>query len=116
MMFGPHDSDSDHSERSKSWGIKRKSNDELRQEFVNAIVPQARILKVTLPDKDIKWIAKNKSYDFGKINWEEFWDVVNGNGPCNNERLEARRKSWEEGAWVREAATAYSKKREITNK
>jgi ring-1,2-phenylacetyl-CoA epoxidase subunit PaaA len=111
MMFGPHDSDSMHSEQSMKWKIKRFSNDELRQRFVDMIAEQVKLLGMTLPDPYLKWNEEKKQYDFGKINWEEFWNVVNGNGPCNRERLEARRKAWEEGAWVREAAQAHAEKR-----
>ncbi|MGZ5191984.1 MAG: Phenylacetic acid catabolic protein, partial [Flavisolibacter sp.] len=110
-MFGPHDSESMHSEQSMKWKIKRFSNDELRQRFVDMIAEQAKILGMTLPDPDMKWNEETKHYDFGKINWDEFWNVVNGNGPCNKQRLDARRKAWDEGAWVREAATAYSEKK-----
>jgi ring-1,2-phenylacetyl-CoA epoxidase subunit PaaA len=111
MMFGPHDSESTHSEQSTQWKIKRMSNDELRQKFVDMIAEQAKILNATLPDPDLKWNEEKKHYDFGEINWEEFWNVVKGNGPCNRQRLEARRKAWDEGEWVREAAAAYAEKR-----
>jgi ring-1,2-phenylacetyl-CoA epoxidase subunit PaaA len=111
MMFGPHDSESTHSEQSTQWKIKRMSNDELRQKFVDMIVEQAKILNVTLPDAKLKWNEVKKHYDFGEINWEEFWNVVKGNGPCNKQRLEARRKAWDEGEWVRQAAAAYAEKR-----
>ncbi len=111
MMFGPHDSESTHSEQSTQWKIKRMSNDELRQKFVDMITEQAKILNVTLPDTQLKWNEKSKHYDFGEINWEEFWNVVKGNGPCNKQRLDARRKAWDEGEWVREAAAAYAEKR-----
>ncbi|MGZ3839615.1 MAG: 1,2-phenylacetyl-CoA epoxidase subunit PaaA [Flavisolibacter sp.] len=111
MMFGPHDSESLHSEQSMQWKIKRFSNDELRQRFVDMIAEQAKLINVILPDPDLKWNAERNHYDFGKINWEEFWNVVSGNGPCNRQRLEARRKAWEEGAWVREAARVHAGKR-----
>jgi ring-1,2-phenylacetyl-CoA epoxidase subunit PaaA len=111
MMFGPHDSESTHSDQSMKWKIKRKSNDELRQNFVDMIAEQAKVLGMTLPDPELKWNKERKHYDFGEINWEEFWNVVKGNGPCNKERLEARRKAWDEGKWVREAAEAYAEKR-----
>jgi ring-1,2-phenylacetyl-CoA epoxidase subunit PaaA len=110
MMFGPHDSESLHSEQSMQWKIKRFSNDELRQRFVDMIAEQVKVLDLTLPDPDLEWNEERKHYDFGKINWEEFWNVVSGNGPCNKQRLDARRKAWEEGAWVREAAAAHAKK------
>ena len=111
MMFGPHDTESMHSEQSMKWKIKRFSNDELRQRFVDMIVEQVKLLGMTLPDPDLKWNEERKHYDFGKINWEEFWNVVSGNGPCNKQRLDARMKAWEEGAWVREAAVAHAEKR-----
>ncbi|MCU7552611.1 1,2-phenylacetyl-CoA epoxidase subunit A [Chitinophagaceae bacterium LB-8] len=110
MMFGPHDSESLHSEQSMQWKIKRFSNDELRQRFVDMIAEQAKVLDLTLPDPDLEWNEERMHYDFGKINWEEFWNVISGNGPCNKQRLDARRKAWEEGAWVREAAAAHAKK------
>jgi ring-1,2-phenylacetyl-CoA epoxidase subunit PaaA len=116
MMFGPHDSDSMHSEQSMRWKIKRYSNDELRQRFVDMIVEQAKVLDLTIPDPDLKWDEEKKHYQFGKINWDEFKEVINGNGPCNKERLEARVKAWEEGAWVREAATAHANKRAARTK
>ena len=112
MMFGPSDKDSTHSAQSMKWKIKRASNDDLRQKFVDATVPQAEILGVSLPDPDLKWNEERGHYDFGEMDWEEFWRVVKGNGPCNKQRLDARIKAWEEGAWVREAAMAYSKKKE----
>jgi ring-1,2-phenylacetyl-CoA epoxidase subunit PaaA len=87
------------------------SNDELRQKFVDMIAEQVKVLGMTIPDEQLKWNEERKHYDFGEINWEEFWNVVKGNGPCNKERLEARKKAWEEGAWVREAATAHAEKR-----
>lgn len=111
MMFGPHDKDSTHSDQSMKWKIKRKSNDELRQDFVNMCAEQAKVLGMQLPDPVLKWNEEKKQYDFGEINWEEFWNVVKGNGPCNKERLDARRKAWEEGEWVREAAKAFAEKR-----
>ena len=111
MMFGPKDSESTHSDQSMTWKIKRKSNDELRQQFVDMIAEQAKILNVTLPDPELKWNAKKGHYDFGEIDWVEFWNVVKGNGPCNKQRLEARRKAWNDGAWVRDAAAAHAEKR-----
>jgi ring-1,2-phenylacetyl-CoA epoxidase subunit PaaA len=111
MMFGPHDSESTHSDQSMKWKIKRKSNDELRQNFVDMIAEQVKVLGMTLPDPELKWNNKQEHYDFGEINWEEFWNVVKGNGPCNKQRLEARKKAWEEGEWTREAAAAYAEKR-----
>jgi ring-1,2-phenylacetyl-CoA epoxidase subunit PaaA len=113
MMFGPHDSDSMHSEQSMQWKIKRYSNDDLRQRFVDMIAEQAKVLGITIPDDELKWNEDRKHYDFGKINWEEFWNVLNGNGPCNKQRLDARRKAWSEGAWVREAAKIHANKRAV---
>ena len=110
MMFGPHDADSPNSEQSMRWGIKRISNDDLRQKFVDATVQQAEVLGVTVPDPDLKWNEVRGHYDFGKIDWNEFWRVVGGDGPCNRDRLAARVKAWEEGEWVREAALAHSRK------
>ena len=110
MMFGPNDSDSPHSAQSMKWKIKRKSNDELRQDFIDDSVQQAKVLGLTIPDPDLKWNEERKHYDFGQIDWAEFWAVVKGNGPCNKERIAARIKAHEDGKWVREAATAYAKK------
>jgi len=111
MMFGPKDSESTNSDQSMKWKIKRKTNDELRQNFVDMIAEQIKTLGMKLPDDQLKWNAERKHYDFGEINWDEFWQVVKGNGPCNKQRLEARRKAWENGEWVREAAAAYAQKR-----
>ena len=110
MMFGPHDGDSQHSAQSAKWGIKRISNDDLRQKFVDAIVEQARVLGVTLPDPALVWNAERGHHDFGPIDWDEFWRVVGGDGPCNRERLRDRVQAWEEGAWVREAALAHAER------
>ena len=107
MMFGPPDDQSPNSAQSMRWGIKRVSNDELRQRFVDACVDQAKVLGVSLPDPDLKWNEERQHWDFGAIDWDEFWNVVNGNGPCNRERLAERNKAWDEGAWVRDAALAY---------
>jgi ring-1,2-phenylacetyl-CoA epoxidase subunit PaaA len=111
MMFGPRDTESTNSDQSMKWKIKRKSNDELRQNFVDMIAEQVKVLGMTLPDDKLKWNAAKKHYDFGEINWEEFWNVVKGNGPCNKQRIDARKKAWEDGEWVREAAAAYAEKR-----
>lgn len=113
MMFGPHDSESTHSEQSTQWKIKRMSNDELRQKFVDMIAEQVKVLNMTLPDPNLTWNEQTGHYDFGEINWAEFWNVVKGNGPCNKQRLDARRKAWDEGAWVREAAKVYAEKRKM---
>jgi ring-1,2-phenylacetyl-CoA epoxidase subunit PaaA len=110
MMFGPRDGESTNSDMSMKWKIKRKSNDELRQQFVDMIAEQVKLLNMTLPDEKLRWNDSKKHYDFGDINWDEFWQVVKGNGPCNKERLAARKKAWEEGRWVREAASAYAAK------
>lgn len=112
MMFGPRDSESTNSDQSMKWKIKRKTNDELRQQFVDMCVEQVKLLGMTLPDPDLKWNAERNHYDFGPIDWNEFWQVVKGNGPCNRERLEARKKAWEEGTWVREAAAAHAAKKQ----
>ena len=111
MMFGPSDAESTHSDQSIKWKIKRFTNDELRQSFVDATVAQAEILGLIIPDPNLKWNEARGHYDFSEINWDEFWQVVKGNGPCNKERLAARVKAKEEGAWVRDAATAFAKKR-----
>jgi ring-1,2-phenylacetyl-CoA epoxidase subunit PaaA len=111
MMFGPCDAESTHSDQSIKWKIKRFTNDELRQSFVDATVSQAQILGLTIPDPNLKWNEDRGHYDFSEINWEEFWQVVKGNGPCNKERIAARLKAKEEGLWVREAANAFAKKR-----
>ena len=110
MMFGPSDKDSAHSAQSMKWKIKRKSNDQLRQEFIDATVPQAEFLGITLPDPDLKWNEETGHYDHGEIDWEEFHNVIHGNGICNKQRMETHIKSHEDGAWVREAATAYAEK------
>lgn len=110
MMFGPSDDHSPNSAQSMQWKIKRKSNDTLRQEFVDKTVPQAEYLGLTIPDPDLKWNEERGHYDFGEINWAEFYDVIQGNGPCNRERIAHHVKAHEEGAWVREAASAYADK------
>jgi len=111
MMFGPPDEESPHTAQSVRWRIKRLTNDELRQKFTDVTVEQAKILGLTIPDKDLKWNEARGHYDMGAINWEEFWNVVKGNGPCNKQRLETRKKAWENGQWVRDAAMAYAEKR-----
>lgn len=113
MMFGPNDAESKHTAQSMAWKIKRKTNDELRQAFVDATVPQAEYLGLTIPDADLKWNEERGQYDFGPIDWNEFWQVVKGYGQCNKERIAARRKAEEEGEWVREAALAYAEKQRI---
>lgn len=110
MMFGPSDKESTHSAQSMAWKIKRETNDELRQIFVDRTVPQGEVIGITLPDPDLKWNEAENQYNFGPIPWDEFWNVVKGNGPCNKERLSARKTAHEQGQWVREAATAYAAK------
>lgn len=111
MMFGPNDSESTNSEQSFKWKIKRKSNDELRQDFVDATVKQADYLGVALPDSNLKWNEQRGHYDFGDIDWEEFKMVISGKGKCNKQRIKVRTEVYKEGDWVREAASAYSEKR-----
>ena len=110
MMFGPSDADSKHSAQSMKWKVKRNSNDELRQKFVDLSVPQADYLGLTLPDPELRWNEARGHYDFGAPDWEEFHQVLAGKGPCNHERMAARVKAHEDGAWVREAALAYAEK------
>jgi ring-1,2-phenylacetyl-CoA epoxidase subunit PaaA len=110
MMFGPADAKSANTEQSMAWRIKRHTNDELRQKFVDMTVPQAEALGVSLPDPELRWNPDRGHHDFGEIDWDEFWRVVGGNGPCNEQRLAHRRKAHEDGAWVREAAAAYAKR------
>jgi ring-1,2-phenylacetyl-CoA epoxidase subunit PaaA len=115
MMFGPSDAESKHTEQSMRWKIKRYTNDELRQSFVDTTVPQAELIGLKIPDPKLKWNEERGHYDFGDINWDEFWQVVEGNGPCNKERIDARIKAKEEGAWVRDAALAFTKKRKMSS-
>ena len=110
MMFGPRDEESPNTEQSMKWKIKRKTNDELRQQFIDQTVPQADILGLSIPDKELKWNDEKGHYDFGPIDWEEFWNVVKGNGLCNEKRLADRNQAWDEGKWVRDAASAHAKK------
>jgi ring-1,2-phenylacetyl-CoA epoxidase subunit PaaA len=110
MMFGPNDKDSPNSQELLKWKVKRRSNDELRQRFIDLTVPQVRAVGLTLPDPDLKFNAETGHWEFGKINWDEFNQVISGNGPCNRERLRARRNAHDEGAWVRAAAAAYAEK------
>ena len=111
MMFGPNDSDSKHSAQSMAWKIKRFSNDELRQKFIDVTVPQAEFLGLKVPDDDLEFDEATGHYKFGEIDWQEFIEVIAGNGPCNKQRMERRRKAHDDGAWVREAAQAYAEKR-----
>ena len=116
MMFGPSDADSTNTEDSVKWKIKRYTNDELRQKFVDAIVPQAEKIGLTIPDKDLKWDKKRNEgaggYAYGEIDWDEFWRVIRGDGPMNNERLSAKQRAWDKGNWVREAAQAHASKKQ----
>jgi ring-1,2-phenylacetyl-CoA epoxidase subunit PaaA len=109
MMFGPPDGDSPNSQQSMAWNIKRFSNDELRQRFVDMLVPQAEALGVTLPDPDLRFNDETGHYDYGQLDWHEFHEVLAGRGPCNGQRLAHRRQAFEEGAWVREAAASYAR-------
>jgi ring-1,2-phenylacetyl-CoA epoxidase subunit PaaA len=110
MMFGPPDEKSPNSANAMKWKIKRETNDQLRQKFVNQTLPQAELIGLKLPDPDLKWNEAKGGFDFGTPNWDEFYNVINGNGPCNKERLAARTKAHTDGAWVREAANAYAQK------
>jgi ring-1,2-phenylacetyl-CoA epoxidase subunit PaaA len=108
MMFGPPDDDSPNTAQSMEWGIKRNSNDDLRQRMVDMTVPQAEALGVTLPDPELRWNEERQAHDFGSPDWDEFKDVISGTGPCNTQRIDHRRRAWEDGAWMREAATAFA--------
>lgn len=110
MMFGPRDADSPHTIQSMKWKIKRFTNDELRQKFVDMCAQQVEVLGLQIPDPELKWNEARGHYDFGEIHWDEFWNVVKGNGPCNKERIAARTRAHEEGEWVRRAALAYAQK------
>ena len=110
MMFGPTDEESTHTEQSMKWKLKRKTNDELRQQFIDQTVPQADILGLNIPDEDLKYNNDSGHYEFGEINWDEFWQVVKGHGMCNKERISARKNAWDNGEWVRDAAVAYAEK------
>ncbi len=111
MMFGPSDKDSVHSAQSMAWKIKMNTNDELRQKFVDEVVPQADYLGLRIPDDDLRWNKERDHYDFTGPDWSEFFDVLKGNGPCSTERLEARNKAWDDGAWVREGMLAHAEKK-----
>jgi ring-1,2-phenylacetyl-CoA epoxidase subunit PaaA len=111
MMFGPPDAESPNSENAMKWRIKRETNDQLRQKFVNQTVPQVEYLGLTVPDAHLKWNEEKKGYDFSEPNWAEFKQIISGNGPCNKERLAARNKAHAEGEWVRAAAMAHAKKK-----
>ncbi len=114
MMFGPQDSDSPRTGNAMKWKIKRQTNDELRQSFIDKTVGQAEVISLKIPDPDLKWNEERGHYDFGEMDWEEFWNVVNGNGPCNKQRLAHHKKAFNEGKWVRDAAKEYARK-QITN-
>ncbi|WP_027256361.1 1,2-phenylacetyl-CoA epoxidase subunit PaaA [Leisingera aquimarina] len=111
MMFGPSDKDSVHSAQSMAWKIKMNTNDELRQKFVDQTVPQAEYLGLTVPDPDLKWNEERGHYDYTDPDWSEFFEVIKGNGPCNTDRLAARNKAWDDGAWVRDGLLAHAKKK-----
>ena len=113
MMFGPQDSESPRSGNAMKWKIKRQTNDELRQNFIDKTVGQAEVIGLTIPDPDLKWNEERGHYDFGEMDWDEFWNVVNGNGPCNQQRLDHHKKAHENGEWVRKAAREYAKKNTI---
>jgi ring-1,2-phenylacetyl-CoA epoxidase subunit PaaA len=110
MMFGPPDSESQHSEQSLQWKIKLFTNDELRQKFIDQTAPQADALGLVIPDRQLRWNEDRQHYDFGPIDWDEFYRVIRGDGPCNKDRMRARKEAWENGAWVREAAAEYARK------
>ena len=112
MMFGPPDAESPNTAQSMAWGIKRDTNDDLRQKFVDMTVPQAKALGVTLPDPDLVWDEECGHHDFGQPDWDEFLTVVGGGDPCNAQRVAHRRRAWEDGAWVREAATAFARRQQ----
>ena len=110
MMLGPTDAASVHTEQSMKWKLKRKTNDELRQQFVDQTVPQAHMIGLTIPDPTLKFNEETKHYEFGELDWDEFWQVVKGHGPCNKDRISARVNAWNNGKWVRDAAMAYAEK------
>lgn len=113
MMFGPTDAESPHTAQSMKWKLKRKTNDDLRQQFIDQTVPQAELIGLKIPDSDLKWNKETGHYDFGEIDWDEFWQVVKGHGSCNKERMKARITAHENGHWVRDAAMAYAEKQQI---
>ena len=116
MMFGPHDSDSPNTGNAVKWKIKRATNDQLRQSFIDKTVHQAEIIGLTIPDPDLKWNEERGSYDFGEMDWDEFWAVVKGGGPCSKQRLKHYNDAHNNGAWVREAAHAYAEKQKSKQK
>ena len=111
MMFGPHDSESAHSAKSMKWKIKRETNDDLRQKFIDQTIPQIEFLKLDYPDPEIKWNEERGHYDSGELDWEEFYAVIKGDGHCNRERIQHHVKAHEEGEWVRQALHAYNEKK-----
>ena len=113
MMFGPPDAESEHSKQSMDWKIKRFSNDELRQRFLDMTVPQCHLLGCEVPDADLKFNEDTGHWEMGDIDWDEFWNVVKGHGRCNRQRISDRKNAYENGAWVREAALAYAEKKRI---
>ena len=115
MMFGPHDAESAHTAKSMQWKLKRESNDQLRQKYIDQTVPQAEFIGLKIPDPDLSWNEDRGHYDFGEIDWDEFWQVVSGNGPCNRQRLTHHIKAQQDGAWVREAMHAYQEKQRVRN-
>jgi ring-1,2-phenylacetyl-CoA epoxidase subunit PaaA len=115
MMFGPPDDESPNTQLSMQWKIKRFTNDELRQKFIDVIAEQVKFLNMHLPDTDLKWNEARGHYDFGAIDWVEFWNVIKGKGPCNKQRLDARKQAWENGKWVRDAAAVHAAKRKVVD-
>ena len=116
MMFGPHDADSPNTGNATKWKIKRETNDELRQKFIDKTVQQAELIGLTIPDPDLKWNEETGHYDFGEMDWDEFWSVVKGYGPCSKQRLAHHQKAHDDGSWVREAANVYAAKQSKKNK
>lgn len=116
MMFGPADEESVHSAQSMAWGIKQNGNDELREIFVDATAPQADLLGLTIPDPDLKWNEERGHYDFGEVNWEEFFEILKGNSQCGTERIAARQKAWDDGAWFRDGLAAHAEKTRASDK
>ena len=116
MMFGPHDSDSPNTGNAVKWKIKRATNDQLRQSFIDKTVHQAELIGLTIPDPDLKWNEERGSYDFGEMDWDEFWSVVKGGGPCSKQRLKHYNDAHNNGEWVRKAAKAYAEKQNSKQK
>jgi ring-1,2-phenylacetyl-CoA epoxidase subunit PaaA len=116
MMFGPNDSDSPNSQKSMNYKVKRESNDDLRQRFIDVTVSQADFLGLKVPDENLKWNDERQHYDFGDLPWDEFMEVLKGNGPCNKKRLETKNKAQRENVWVKEAAIAFAEKQNVMSK